>query len=94
MSIRLSHRFVFNSARCIDGRKNALYELLHADDLVLMEETIEELEAQFIRWKAAFEGKGLKINFGKTKVMERGGGNGVVVLANIDPCKCVGRGLK
>ena len=29
-----------------DGRKGALYELLNADDLVLMTETIEELEAQ------------------------------------------------
>ena len=69
-----------------DGRKGALYELLYADDLVLMAKTIEELEAQFIRWKAAFEGKGLKVNLGKTKVMESGGGSGVVVLATIDSC--------
>ena len=69
-----------------DGRKDALYELLYADDLILMAETIEELEAQFIRWKAAFEGKRLKINFGKTKVMESGGGSRVFVLAKIDPC--------
>ena len=32
-----------------DGRKGALYELLYPDDLVLMAETIKELEAQFIR---------------------------------------------
>ena len=32
-----------------DGRKGALYELLYADDLVLMAETMKELEAQFIR---------------------------------------------
>ena len=32
-----------------DGKKGALYELLYADDLVLMAETMEELEAQFIR---------------------------------------------
>ena len=42
-----------------DGRKGALYELLYADDLVLMAETMKELEEQFIRWKAVFEGKGL-----------------------------------
>ena len=78
-----------------DGRKGALYERLYADDLVLMAKTMEELEAQFIRWKAAFEGKGLKINFGKTKVMESGGGSGVVVLTKIDPCNmCVGKGLR
>ena len=49
-----------------DGRKGALYKLLYADDLVLMAKTIEELEAQFIRWKAAFKEKELKINLGKT----------------------------
>ena len=32
-----------------DGRKGALYKLLYADDLVLMEGTMEELKAQFIR---------------------------------------------
>ena len=69
-----------------DGRKGALYELLYADDLVLMAETMEELEAQFIRWKAAFEGKGLKISLDKIKVMESGGGSRAVVLPKIDPC--------
>ena len=69
-----------------DGKKGILYELLYADDLVLMAETVEKLEAQFIRWKAAFEGKGLKINLGKTKVMKSGGGSGVVALAKLDPC--------
>ena len=54
-----------------------------------MAETMEELEAQFIRWKAAFEGKGLKVNLGKTKVME--GGGGVVVLAKICPCDVCGK---
>ena len=77
-----------------EGKKSALYELLYADDLVLMAETIEELEAQFIRWKAAFERKGLKINLSKTKVMESGGGSGVVVLAKIDPCSLCGKRAK
>ena len=77
-----------------DGRKGALYELLYADDLVLMAETMKELEAQFIRWKAAFEGKGLKVNLGKTKVMESSGGGGVVVLAKIDPCGVCGKRTK
>ena len=77
-----------------NGRKGALYELLYAADLILMAETIEKLEAQFIHWKAAFEGKGLKINFGKTKAMESGGGSGVVVLAKIDPCGFCGKKAK
>ena len=58
---------------------------------VLMAETIKELEAQLIRWKAAFKGKGLKVNLGKTKVMESGG---VVVLAEIDPCGVCGKRAK
>ena len=57
-----------------------------------MAETIEELEAQFIRWKAVFEGKGLKVNLEKTKVMESRGGGGVVVLAI--HVVCVVRGLR
>ena len=76
------------------GRKGALYELLYADDLVLMAETMKELEAQFILWKAAFEGKGLKVNLGKTKVMESRGGGGIVVLAKIDPCGVCGKRAK
>ena len=39
-----------------------------------MAETMDQLEAQFIRWKAAFEEKGLKVNLGKTKDMKSGGG--------------------
>ena len=60
--------------------------MLYADDLVLMAETMKVLEAQFIRWKAAFEGKRLKINLAKTKAIESGGGSGVVVLSKIDLC--------
>ena len=79
-----------------DGRKGALYELLYADDSDLMAETMKELEAQFICWKAAFEEKRLKVNLGKTKVMESGGGGGggVVVLAKIDPCSVCGKKAK
>ena len=75
-------------------RKGASYEPLYVDDLVLMAETMEELEAQFIRWKAAFERKGLKVNLGKTKVMESSGGGRVVVLAKIDPCGVCGKRAK
>ena len=62
--------------------------------MVLKAETMEELEAKFIRCKTAFEGKGLKVNLGKTKVMESSGGDGVVVLAKIDPCGVCGKKAK
>ena len=53
-------------------RECALSELLNASDFVLMCETIEGLRNDFLRWKEAYEGKGLKVNLGKTKVMVRG----------------------
>ena len=51
------------------AREGALSELLHADDLVLMSETIEGLWDKLLRWKEALESKGLKVKLGKTKVM-------------------------
>ena len=49
-------------------RKSVLSNLLYAGGLVLMHETIEGLGNQFIEWKEAFGNKGLRVNFGKTKV--------------------------
>ena len=53
--------------------EGALSELLYADDLVLMSETIEGSRNTFLKWKEAFESKGVKVNISKTKVMVRGG---------------------
>ena len=50
-------------------RGGALSELLYADDLVLMSETIEGLWDKFRKWKEASVSKGLKVNLGKIKVM-------------------------
>ena len=61
-------------------------ELLYADDLVMMSETIERLGNLFFKWKVDFEGKGLKVNFGKTKfsggITEDGMSRG-----KVDPCR-------
>ena len=54
-------------------REGALSELLYADHLVLMSETIVGLRNEFIKWKEAFESKRLTVNFGKTKVVVSGG---------------------
>ena len=45
----------------------SLSELLYADDIVLMNETIKGLGNKFIKWKEAFEWKGLKVNLGKNQ---------------------------
>ena len=77
-----------------EGRKGALYERLYADDLILMAESMEELEVQFNCWKAAFEGKGLRVNMGKSKILECGTGKSLSVEAKIDPCGVCGRRAK
>ena len=48
-------------------REGELCELLYADDLVLMSETIEGLRNKFFKWKEAFESKGKKVKYGKVK---------------------------
>ena len=45
------------------------WELLYADDLVLIAESIAELEVLYERWKTSMESKGLRVNIKKTKVM-------------------------
>ena len=54
------------------ARDGGLSELLYADGLVLMSETIAGLRNKFLKWKDAFESKGLKLSIGKTKVMISG----------------------
>ena len=49
------------------AREGELSELLYADDLVLMSETIEGLRNKFLKWNDALESKRLKDNLGKTK---------------------------
>ena len=45
------------------------WELLYADDLVIMCDSLEELKQRILIWKANFESKGLRINMNKTKVL-------------------------
>ena len=44
------------------------WELLYADDLILMAESEEELRQKVRKWKDSMEAKGLKVNVNKTKV--------------------------
>ena len=43
------------------AREGVFGELLYADDLVLMSETIDGLRNKFLRWKESFVSKGLKV---------------------------------
>ena len=44
----------------------------NADDIVLMSKTIKGHKNKFLNRKEAFESKGLRVNLGKTKVMDKG----------------------
>ena len=73
------------------ARRSVVNELLYADDLVLMSETMEDLEKRFWNWKDALKSKGLKVNTRKTKVIVSGV-EGELFKSKIDPCGvCVRR---
>ena len=70
------------------SREELMNKILYADDLVLMSKSIENLKEKFLKWKDAFESKGLKVNLKKTKVMVSGS-KGEVLKSKVDPCaKC------
>ena len=52
-----------------NAREGLISEILHADDLVLMSVNIQNLKEKFLKWKKAFESKGLKVNLKKTNAM-------------------------
>jgi len=69
------------------------WELLYADDLVLMAETEEELLKKIKRWKQGLEEKGLKVNIGKTKVMIGTKGSGMEKNTGKYPCSVCSKGV-
>ena len=66
-------------------------ELLYADDLVLMCEIFDGLRIKFIKWKKAFESKGLNLSILKTEMTVRLG-NANYSLSNVEiaPCEVCG----
>ena len=50
-------------------KQGTLQEILYADDLVLIAETMAELQKKCNTWKSLPESKGLTDNLVKTKVM-------------------------
>ena len=54
-----------------------------------MGETMEELRENFDEWREAFESKGMRVNFGKTKLMVSGMEE-EAFDSNIDPCGVCG----
>ena len=53
-------------------RTGCPWELLYADDLVIVDETMEKVMDRLKVWKDSLEAKGLRVNLSKTKVMISG----------------------
>ena len=72
-----------------NARKGWMKQILYADDLVLMGETMEELRENFDEWREAFESRGMRVNLGKTKLMVSGMQK-EAFDSKIDPCGVCG----
>ena len=68
-------------------------ELLYADDLVLLAETVELLKEKILRWKLGLEEKGMRVNMGKTKVMGSRMDAGRETKSGKYPCGVCNRGV-
>ena len=75
-----------------DIRIGLPWELLYADDMVLLAESVDELLEKLKTWKQALEKKGMKVNVGKTKWMLSG--EDTVLISNSKwPCGVCGKGV-
>ena len=75
------------------ARRDGLWELLYADDLVLTAESNEEVTDMFNKWKEGMEQRGLKINTEKTKSMVTRNRTRERIRSGRWPCGCCGRGV-
>ena len=69
------------------------FELLYADDLVIMAETKEELLERLRTWKHVMEKKGLRVNMAKTKVLKCHAESGSCVSSGKWPCGVCRKGV-
>src|SRR3989442_1208460 len=68
------------------SKKGLPWELLYADDLLLLAESRLELEKRLTEWMARLKEKELRVNIGKTKVMNCKVGVGQVENSCKYPC--------
>jgi len=69
------------------------WELLYADDLVVIAETEEDSIKRLNEWKNNVENRAMRVNMNKTKVMISGERQKPVQKAARWPCDVRGRGL-
>ena len=63
-----------------EARTKPPWAMLFADDLVLVSETVEEVEEELERWRAVIENKGLIISRSKTEYLVPSHQQGIVKL--------------
>ena len=69
------------------------WELLYADDLAVMADSLEECIARLKVWKEGMEHKGLRVNMKKTKLMVSGPGLDFLRDSGAFPCAVCGSGV-
>ena len=74
-------------------RRGLPKEMLYADDLVLIAESMEEAEDLYRNWRDGLRAKGLRVNVSKTKVMICRPGAGQRLEMGNWPCAVCGRGV-
>ena len=67
-------------------RTGCPWELVYADDLVIIAETIEELTQKLEVWRVNLENKGLRVNMKKTKIMFSGVNKNTLIDTGVWPC--------
>ena len=67
-------------------RTGAPWELLYADDLVIIADSLEQCSSKLKAWKSAMEKKGLRVNMTKTKFLISGVGLDVLKDSGKFPC--------
>ena len=69
------------------------WKMLCTDDLVIIAESLLEIEQKFMTWKNNIESKGLKVNIGKTMIMKCGTNAGPVFASGKYPCGMCKKGV-
>jgi len=67
-------------------RTGVPWELLNADDLAVIADTLEECVSMLMAWKEGMENKELRVNMKKTKLMVTGPGLDVLRDSGAFPC--------
>ena len=71
------------------------WEVLYADDLVIIAKSLEKFVRRLLIWKEAIKEKTLRVNAGKTKVMICSTGLDMLQSSGVFPCTvwhaCVGK---